>query len=56
MKKIQTLRFLQIFIFFPLLIVLATYNMNQREEISFIMLFTSYTVFYEILLLKKRKK
>jgi hypothetical protein len=56
MNKSFLLRFLQIFLCFPLIMVLATSNMDNQTQGIFVGIFTFYTIVYEILLISKSKK
>lgn len=56
MNKSFALRFLQIFLCFPLIMVLATSNMDNKTQGIFVGIFTFYTIVYEVLLMSKSKK
>ncbi|EQB89574.1 hypothetical protein M918_19945 [Clostridium sp. BL8] len=56
MNKFFLFRFLQIFLCFPFIMVLATSSMDNRTQGIFVGMFTFYTIVYEILLMRKSKK
>ncbi|MDU1413288.1 MAG: hypothetical protein E6929_10805 [Clostridium sp.] len=56
MKSLSLLRFIQVIFCFPIIIIFATYKMNKPEQIIFIVLFTLYTLSYEVILLAISKK
>jgi hypothetical protein len=56
MNKAFIFRFLQIFLCFPLIMVLATSNMDNKTQGIFVGIFTFYTIVYEMLLISKSKK
>lgn len=56
MKSLSILRFIQIIFCFPIIIVFATAKMNKLEQIIFIVLFTLYTLSYEVILIAVSKK
>ena len=53
MKSLSLLRFIQVIFCFPIIIIFATYKMNKPEQIIFIVLFTLYTLSYEVILLAR---
>lgn len=56
MKFISLLRVTQILLCFPVIILFATSKMTSLEELIFIMLFTLYTLVYELILLRNNKR
>jgi len=56
MNKLFLLRFIQIFLCFPLIIIFATSTMNSKAQGIFVGIFTFYTIVYEVLLMSKSKK
>jgi len=56
MNKLFFLRFIQIFLCFPIIIVFATSNMDTQTQGIFVAIFTFYTIVYEVLLMSKSKK
>jgi hypothetical protein len=56
MNKSFIFRFLQVFLCFPLIMVLATSNMDNKTQGIFVGIFTFYTIVYELLLMSKSKR
>lgn len=56
MRTLSWIRFTQIVFCFPIIILFATSTMDELQQIIFIVLFTLYTVVYELILLKYSKK
>ncbi|GEM_PF-1151870 len=56
MRTLSCIRFVQIVLCFPIIILFATSNMDNLQQVIFIVLFTLYTVVYELIILRYSKK